>query len=402
MLLFVLYSLNEIFQSIRSYYKKPNVHNYNDKNNKPTPLGTKTEYFHKYSSLTNHYMKKLITGYMHSKPELANQKWCATEKIHGGNFAWLIYLDENYNIKIDYCKRSGVIPEGDKTFTHDKIVEKYKNRIITLAVRLMDDERFEAKTVQIFGEIFGGWYLGETADGHKHLNKKIAYNDKVDFAGFDIRVTGDKFNGYLNKLDTFVLFDLYRIYRVKVLATGTFDELYKNLNPIFKSDVFRDFNMPINEKLYNEKDIYINPYIAEGIVLTPINTTYINGHRVAIKWKNKKFTENDSNYVPKPKNNSDNDKYSYHVKTLGQYINNNRFDAVKSKLSEKQLKNKMAVVGLIVSDAIDDLKNNYEEMDICPSEVLTFLKFENKDIKKIKALACTEYATKIYDWINQC
>lgn len=95
---------------------------------------------------------------------------------------------------------------------------------------------------------------------------------------------------------------------------------------------------------------------AEGYVLRPLHSVTLPRGRVMLKHKNPKFAENICEKPARVGVASElaEEEESTFLRML-QYINENRFNAVMSKMTDEQKANHKGVVGLTVKDAMEDI-----------------------------------------------
>jgi Rnl2 family RNA ligase len=192
----------------------------------------------------------------------------------------------------------------------------------------------------LFGELYGG-----------NIQSEIKYSDNKDFVAFDLFVCGD-INEYLTQAELEMHCIMYELPVLKTVATGTLTELLK---------LDANSNSPLAKE--NGFDSLI-----EGYVLKPITNEYLvidddgNKERVVIKYKGEQFVERKAKHeTPTKKVLIDNNVILgdvYHQ--IDEFITNNRFDAVVSKIGDVTIKDLNKVLQLFATDVIDDMKKYLE------------------------------------------
>lgn len=106
--------------------------------------------FKKYPSLTNDYRQKEIGWWLDNFPELKEEIYCTTEKIHGANFQVLIESG-----RITYGKRTSFLSEEDNFFDFQNVMKKYEREFSTLQQMIINSNG-EIWSLRLYGELFGG------------------------------------------------------------------------------------------------------------------------------------------------------------------------------------------------------------------------------------------------------
>lgn len=307
--------------------------------------------FHKYASIDNPTSKLMRNlekhGYLDDTIE-----WVAQEKIHGSNFSFII---EDGVVWI--AKRSGLIKQ-DENFNHcDVVQEKYREDVIEIFRRIKNDIE-NVKAVQIYGELFGGYYPNMNNE-YRAVQKGVYYYHGIDFMVFDIRVNTNDDSYYLSQNEVDYYLDLLPYLRgIPVSNRGKLNDLI-NLDPIFQTTIPSLYGLPLLED--NQ---------AEGYVFK-VNSRHICGHsRPIIKHKNKKFDE----VIKSDKKITEKDNCHDLILKAIPYCTQNRFNNVVSKIGTSEPLGK--IQGFYIVDVLEDLN---KELDA--DELLQF----KKNQKKIKS-----------------
>lgn len=283
--------------------------------------------FIKYPSLENHYQSKYLLKVESS--DAVNGEWVATEKLHGANFSlW------SNGMGVKAARRTGFLEEGESFYGCWPVVEKYKDAALELS-------RLIISPVVLFGELVG-----------PGIQSGVHYSDEKDFIVFDVAYVLDEKLVFLDFTDKIInILKGIGFNVVPVLKRGTYQEVMELDN------------------LYNST---YGDFIAEGYVAKPV-VSYVlpNGSRVGIKSKNEHFSEKKSSNKPKIQIS---DSVRQHSELASDYVTQNRFNNVLSKLGEFDQKLFGKYIGLLVADALDDyIKENEIEL-------------ESNDLKQIKKL----------------
>jgi len=307
--------------------------------------------FKKYSSIENSYRDKEIKKIRISGFAEKDIEWVVTEKIHGTNFS---FISDGNEVKV--AKRTSILNENEisKFFDADIMLEKYSQNVKELANYLK--RIYNISYVQVFGEHFGGIFKGETEKGYTKIQREVEYIPFTDFMVFDILITKDDKQKFLNWDDVKDLCNKFELKTVPELFRGTFDECLEYQN---------DYLTKIPE-IYGLKNFKGN--ITEGNVIKPVKALFFpSGERVILKNKNNKFKE--KGRVKKLKNKSINlsDEDKKWVQKITKYFENIRIQNLLSKGDVKLEWEQFAKLsGLFFKDALEDfIKDNsdFEKLD---------------------------------------
>ena len=290
--------------------------------------------FTKFPSLENTYRQKEIDKII--MMDIKDQ-WVVTEKVHGANFSFWVYKDqETKNISIKCAKRSGWIEEDEKFFNYKSILEKYRPMLEKLRGDVLDD-------FVIYGEIYGG-----------NIQSGMCYSLEQDFVAFDMRwINNDESLSLpLDKLTTLTLEVDYNIPVTPLIGVyNTFEEALA---------VEESFTSKLIRQGFDGKDINKE---AEGIVIEPNNPVYEpNGSRVYLKKKTKRFLEKGGK--PNIKHKSPvvlQESVQSKLDEALVFLNRNRFESVVSKIGEVSIKDIGKVMGLLTQDIVVDMEKDLEQ-----------------------------------------
>lgn len=266
------------------------------------------------------------------------------------------------------CKRSGILKSDKSFYSYNNIFLKYKEKILNLFEEIKkiikEKYNFDIFQIQLYGELYGGNYPGvSTSKGSKAVQKGIYYSNSNEFAAFDLKylIANNDNNITDTNTDTDTDTDTYTDYKIEYLDWELLEIILRKVSipivPIIskgKWDIISQFNPQFESivyKLHNLPQIPLN--YAEGYVIKPIKEVRYgkNQDRLIWKFKNPSFSEisNSGNkYV---------NKTILHLTRMEQYVNENSFNNVVSKVVEGTKVDK--VVELFYSDVwidfIDDL-----------------------------------------------
>lgn len=270
-------------------------------------------------------------------PDDSSGEYICSEKIHGCNFQLVFDTKE-----IQACRRGGPLKPGEKFYNYQEIIERYRIAIESIGK--------EIGSFKIYGELFGG-----------SVQKEIYYQKEVDFIAFDIFYQ-NRFMDF-DKLQE--ICQKNQVPVVPVLMKGSFVDCVK-------------FNIESIETVVGTKE---NPdnrnRIIEGIVVRPmkepkqsVETVWLCDvsnrandvdHRIRniFKIKTEKFSEKHGH--SKTKVVDIDPEVSVQLSQLMEYLNINRFNAVKSKeLPIESMKEVKKYIDLMVEDITKDFPESKE------------------------------------------
>jgi Rnl2 family RNA ligase len=335
--------------------------------------------FHKYNSIENSYQHDFINSII--EQGYGELEFVVQEKVHGANLSFI-----TNGKTIVAAKRTELILDNEQFFNSKLVQEKYTDKILNLFKEV--SEKFNAKTLTIFGELFGGGYPHPDIakdESAKLVQRGIYYSPTNDFFAFDIMLNNDQ---YLDVVTTSQLFEKFGFVYAKTLFKGTLNDCLTFSNE-FKTTIPEDFGLPLLEG-----------NICEGIVIRPIKTSFLKtGSRVLIKNKNEKWAEN-NNYIDKTilskllhEGEELSEEASLLCEEVYKLITENRLTNLISKISQIDIKKDLGkVLGLYNQDVLTDFfksyKNQYENLEKHESKAV------NKFLNKHAALLISNYFEK--------
>lgn len=282
--------------------------------------------FLRYPSFQNHYQKRALEAI---KSKAGDETFIATEKLHGANFA--IYFDgENMKCarRNDFLKtkesfHSGTSIASNMTVKLKKVYEFCK---------IVTPTEFY---IIVYGEIVGD-----------NVQQGISYSKTNQFFTFDICTVYMHDDAVVYKFLNFEDFtkasETSDLETTPVIAKGTLTEMLE-LNPEFPSTMLK-----------------LAENVAEGYVIKSANevaySTAVDDfeiERLMLKYKNPKFDETVAS-KPKKKVIDTNLDISFFEK----HCTLTRLQAVKSKLSLKQAKNRKVLADELYKDVLAELSED--------------------------------------------
>lgn len=329
--------------------------------------------FKKYNTIENSFQQKFISAIM--KQGFGNLDYVVQEKVHGAN---LCFITDGQTILI--ARRNELILDDEIFYNSNLILEKYQSKIIELFQDV--SERFHAKSVTIFGEIFGGGYPHPEipVDPIAQLVQRgIYYSPSNDFYAFDILINGET---YLYTETVNQLFEKHNFLYARTLFKGNLSDCLAYSNS-FKTTIPHEFHLP-----------ELEGNICEGVVIRPIKPLFLkNGERVMIKNKNEKWAENNSyidktllNKLLKLEGENLSEEAKFLCEEIYKLITINRLNNVVSKIGFiDPTKDLGRVLGMFNKDALTDFLKTHNELYLSleKSEMKAITKFLNQYAKEM-------------------
>jgi len=301
--------------------------------------------FKKYSEIENTYRSKTIN--LIEMEGKSSGEWNVTLKVHGANFS--VYMSPD---GMKCAKRSGFV-EGS-FFNHEYVLDK---QLQSLQLIYSDIRKNNIGTEVIFyGEIFGGLYPHKDVpkvNNQTTVQKGVYYSPENKFIIFDIKVDG-KYLDYKNVVE---LCETYGALYAKILFAGSFLDCLKYPNE-FADPLHKEFGLP-----------EIEGNICEGVVIKPNDARYFNdGSRIILKNKNEKFKENAHGVKVEKEKTEANHEIIAKAQLILDYCNDNRLNAVLSKMGTVTNKDFGKLLGSLSQDMhndfIKDHETFYDEMSL--------------------------------------
>jgi Rnl2 family RNA ligase len=307
----------------------------------------KPEGFTEYEHMENHYNLNKMCDIAKIDPDM---KFVCTEKIHGTNYSFVCDGSD-----VVPCRRGASLGTDRSFMNHGHVYDRYAKDVLIMYNYIKDKYNKNLLQIQLYGELFGGYYNGKTSNKHKKVQSGVNYHHENEFMAYDLKIqTTD--NTYYLDYDKFKqmfddLKDDIKIKHVPVIAICTFADVLK-LNPVFESVVYSHYELNKLENNY-----------AEGYVVRPVTESFMpkiseeyQNSRLIFKLKNPSFSETIPETKPEVKPKSTKPNYA---DILKRYLTDMRYDNVKSKLTDDEqdkLKDKLyddVLVDFLADNAVD-------------------------------------------------
>ncbi|MFV0555005.1 MAG: RNA ligase, Rnl2 family [Mangrovibacterium sp.] len=308
--------------------------------------------FKKYNSIENMEQKSFIKSLL--VQGFGDLEYVVQEKVHGANLSFT-----SDGEKVLSAKRTGWIEEGEDFYNVQQVEADYRSRVLALSSELM--QQYGAKTVSIFGELFGGGYPHAEVTkvaGAKIVQQGIYYSPANDFYAFDICIDQER---YLDADTANALFAKHGFLYAQTLFRGSLADCMDYPNE-FKTTIPQLLHLP-----------EIEGNCCEGVVIRPVQPSFLQiGSRVIIKNKNDRWSENNKHIdkaVLKQVIRQEGDELSEEAQALCElvyeYITTNRLNNLLSKLGAVNFKKDFGkVCGMYSKDVLTDfLKSHQAQYD---------------------------------------
>lgn len=284
--------------------------------------------FKSFGSLDNHYRESLI--HQARAMGLENVLYLVTEKIHGANFSFHVNIVDSMAVEVKPANRSAFIEDTSAFYGCTLVVERYISQVKALAERFSYLHKKANAVVVVYGELYGG-----------NVQRGMPYKKEKDFAAFDLTVDGVPVN--------------------KILLISACDSVGLPFVPVIGAKTSLTEALEVNEafdSLFTHTDFNGENKEAEGIVIEPVSPEYFNSEsRVYFKKKTKRFLEKGGNKIKKPKVILTEDLQGIFDEAL-EYVTENRFNSVVSKIGEVTIKDIGRVAGLMTQDLLEDMQKD--------------------------------------------
>jgi len=305
--------------------------------------------FIKFPSIDNFYQEKIISYWLTKFPELKDECFVITEKIHGTNFQLIVTPTD-----VKFASRNNLVDPNNFFSAGSLIVPKLQTFIERLH-ELFNSYNLKAqqelKVINVFGEFFG-----------PGIQRGVYYGD-YGYRVFAVYMVIENHN-YSKSSPK-------RVERrwLSYGEVGNLISYYLGLNPdelqvpyiamVDGLEAALNFDCRFNSKLVDVE----GENICEGIVITPMYTEYVDEHgsRFAIKKKNKEFMEKSKAPTLDVSANLNEIK---ELNTLFlTYITDMRLQGIFSKEGMIQDKTEIGrYIRLLISDAINDFIKDNENL----------------------------------------
>lgn len=279
----------------------------------------------KWPEIENSYQQKFIGRFLSEFPELEEEAFVITEKVHGSNLS--IFFQPNQPWRVG--KRTAYLKEGEKFFGIWDVLPEYEP--IFMRIQLFVDCGDFA--LRLFGEFFGpGIQKGVNYGKHK----------QILFFGFMIDDEMQPFS-VLQEISRQLDFTKYLVPVLDIV--GFHDALAVDTE-------FDSMLTPIDHEGEN---------LCEGVVIQPYKKVYTNAGRKTflLKKKNAKFMEKAKEKKPPSPGDPEVQRLNAEFKL---YITDNRLQGIFSKCGEIEDARQIGeYIRLMLNDAKEDFLKDHGE-----------------------------------------
>jgi Rnl2 family RNA ligase len=217
--------------------------------------------FKKWNSIENHYNRKAFKKFADINPEINNETFEVTEKIHGANFS---IIGDGLG-GVFFAKRTSILNEDEKFYGFQEVFKRDKYDFVVSFIR--EFAKKLNKEVQLYGELYGS-----------NIQKGVFYGAEKNFRWYSLRIDGI----IVPPKDAEVLLKSIIHIKVPVIglvnANGDFLEMIDSINQRFQSK--------LTPKEYEDENI------CEGVVIVPYEKLFYNQKALLlIKKKNEEFKD---------------------------------------------------------------------------------------------------------------
>ena len=278
--------------------------------------------FCRWPKIHNSYQQKFIDRFLSEFPELENETFVITEKLHGSSVQ--VFFSPNEPWKVG--KRTAFLGDDEKFFGIHEVLPEYE----PIFERIQESVDNSGNTIRLFGELCG-----------PGIQKGVDYGERKQIFFF-----GYMINDELQSWMWFTIFadshGLWEKHIVPVVA------LVKGLNEAIAYDA--EFLSGLNP---------IEGNLCEGIVMQPFKKAYTNagGKRFMLKAKNEKFMEKAKEKKPPSPGDPEVRRLNAEFKL---YITDNRLQGIFSKHGEIEEPQQIGnYIRLMIADAKEDFTQEH-------------------------------------------
>lgn len=303
--------------------------------------------FKKYNSIENTFDKEFMEKIRTEVSDI--MEFVVQEKVHGANFCFI-----SNGKTVNAGKRTGLIEADEKFYDYEELLKRYTPKVLAL-FSIVKKIYNNAKTITIYGEIFGGNYPHPKVQNDSRIiviQKGVYYCPIHEFYAFDLYVSGEEYGRFCSVDESNLFFEQLNFLFAKTLFRGCLDACLQYPNE-FPSLISAWLDLPS-----------LDDNVCEGVVIRPVEVLYLhNGSRVLLKNKNSRFAEKKSVKKRQPKLLVDvtySEVLNKMLSEVEDYITDNRLNNVVSKIGQVSIpKETGKLIGLFSKDILDDfLKEN--------------------------------------------
>lgn len=268
--------------------------------------------------------------------DLLSKEVVVLEKIHGSNGSICIHQDGSYQVG----KRSGFLEPGDKFCSGHKLVERYKDQLMSIFKDLIEED---GSYLRVYGEFYGGLYNCRTSEGSVKVQRMVDYSPDNEFAIFDIVIEGNRQN-VLSWDRVKDICDKYGMPRVPEICRGRWCDIKKSGFDV-ESLISR-----VPFELHQLREVE-NPR-CEGVVIRHDDGEWGLRCKLKQRWMDD---------VPEPKAKKNDNPDSEVRDECMLYMNQARFISYMSKIGVDDIMDKRKMgdnIRALVEDSIEDIISN--------------------------------------------
>jgi Rnl2 family RNA ligase len=306
------------------------------------------------------------------------------EKIHGSNISIVGTWDGSiWNFQLGSRKRW--IEPTEKFNNLQHLFKIHQDQIIALFNDIyMDRQSVDANgdpnVIRLYGEVYGGQYGGDNANGAVKTQREPNYCPFNDFAFFDIYVDEIK----MPVLEMIERTERHELKVAPVIYTGplaTFLETF---------DV-NTFQSVVSKKFY-DLDFLVTPKATEGVTIRTTNPDAVGDETTIMKFKQTWAAENPRLQKPKPPQNN----YAEQITDCVGMLNENRIISYKSKNTLADITNPKLIVTHVKNIVADTMKDIGEEFP-----VIEYPELNRKEISKKLSKIAFQMFKKYIDTLSE-
>lgn len=275
----------------------------------------------KWPKIHNSYQQKFIDRFLSEFPELRDESFVITEKLHGSSLQ--IYFEPNKPWRVG--KRTAFLAEGEKFFGIHEVLPEYE----PIFENIQESVDNTGNTIRLFGELCGpGIQKGVDYGEHK----------RILFFGYMVN----------DKLQPWMWFTIF----------ADAHDFLEHVVPI----VWAVTSLKEALEFDTEFASLVNPVegnVCEGIVIQPYRKVYASaqGKRFMLKKKNEKFMEKAKERKPPSPGDPEVQRLNAEFRL---YITENRLQGIFSKHGEIEEPQQIGdYIRLMIADAKEDFTQEH-------------------------------------------
>jgi Rnl2 family RNA ligase len=238
--------------------------------------------------------------------------------------------------EVKFSRRGAFLGDNASFYSYEMVTKDLTDKIIGLYESLQGACK---ESLSVYGELFGGSFYGDQAEGCKRTQSAIEYSPKTEFAAFDVKVDGT----YLAPINFLYLLEDADFYLVPTIKFTESLQEALDLSNTFESLVPAQLG-------YTPKE----GNIAEGKVMRPFVSDLLapSQSRIILKDRTESFSEK----ATKAKKTAIDltREAEEDLNLICEYVTSNRLNCILSKEEELTQKDFGRIMGLLTQDALTD------------------------------------------------